>query len=322
MGKYLNRRTFLRWGASGMASLALPLSWTGCKQERMQGHPNVLFIVVDDLNSWVGCMGGHTDVQTPNIDRLANKGVLFEFAYCSSPLCNPARSSLLTGLKPSTTGIYGNQQSLRLALPDALTIPQHFRAHGYQVSFGGKIFHHNDPQSWDYYCNPEHKNPVPEKRPVNGIPDARFFDWSPLDVTDDEMRDSSIANWMIKEVSRTHDQPFFLAWGIQACHLPYYVPRKYFDLYTPDERIHLPETIDDDLDDVPPIGKVFSDADGRFWWSVPGGDHNAVLKHGQWRKAVIGYLATFSFTDSLIGRVSGCFGAGPECRELNHRPAE
>lgn len=191
----------------------------------MKKRPNVLFIVVNDLNSWVGCLGGHHTVKTPYIDRLASKGMLFGHACCSSPLCNPTRSGLLAGLRPSTTGIYGNQQPLRMALPDAVTIPKHFRKHGYLTLSGGKIFHRKDPQSWDIKFIPDQENPVPEERPVNGIPEARFFDWAPVDVGDDEMPDSIIADWVVKEISVSHDQPLFLAWGIQANHLPYYAPR-------------------------------------------------------------------------------------------------
>ena len=106
-------------------------------------RPNVLFIAVDDLNDWVGCLGGHPQVQTPNIDRLARRGTLFTNAHCQAPLCNPSRSSLLTGLRPTTTGIYALEPGIRAvaSLKDKVTLPQHFAAHGYWTATSGKVFH-------------------------------------------------------------------------------------------------------------------------------------------------------------------------------------
>ncbi|MBW1802231.1 MAG: sulfatase-like hydrolase/transferase, partial [Deltaproteobacteria bacterium] len=244
--------------------------------------PNVLFILADDVNDWVGCIGRHPGARTPNIDSFAEQGVLFQRAYCNAPLCNPSRTSLLTGLRPSTTGVYGNSHLLR---PDAETLPQLFRKHGYHTIGVGKVFHWEDVGTWDEIVKVEGKNPTPAKRPVNGISDARHFDWATLDVKDDEMRDGKFANRIIKIFQKNHQKPFFLAWGIGANHLPYYVPQKYFDLY-PLEGITLPEVKPDDLDDVPPIGRLLADTEGKFWWSVHGGDHRAVTAHGQWERAV------------------------------------
>jgi len=103
--------------------------------------PNVLFIGVDDLNNWTGCLGGHPDVKTPNIDRLARRGVLFANAHSSAPLCNPSRTSLITGILPSTSGIYTNKEPWRPVLPNAVTLPQYFIAQGYRVAGSGKIEH-------------------------------------------------------------------------------------------------------------------------------------------------------------------------------------
>src|SRR3954447_17744925 len=106
-------------------------------------RPNVLFIAIDDLNDWVGCLGGHPDTKTPNIDRLASRGMLFTRAYCGAPVCNPSRGGLMTGIRPSTSGVYENQQPMRQSpvLRDAITLPQHFMAHGYRAVGGGKIYH-------------------------------------------------------------------------------------------------------------------------------------------------------------------------------------
>ena len=115
--------------------------------------PNVLFIAVDDLNDWIGVLGGHPQSQTPNIDRLAGRGMLFTRCYCAAPACNPSRAALMTGIRPSTSGVYHNRSPWRRAMPDAVTLPQHFTAHGYTALGSGKIYHGRfpDPQSWDRF---------------------------------------------------------------------------------------------------------------------------------------------------------------------------
>ena len=113
-------------------------------------RPNVLFIAVDDLNDWIGVMGGHPDTVTPNLDRLARRGVLFTNAHCAAPACNPSRVALLTGRRPHNSGVYVNPQPWRPVMPNVSTLPQHFMAHGYHVRGGGKIFHgrYEDRASW------------------------------------------------------------------------------------------------------------------------------------------------------------------------------
>ena len=130
---------------------------------------NVLFIAVDDLNDWVEPLKGYPGVKTPNIDRLAKKGMTFKKAYCSAPACNPSRASLLTGVRPSTSGVYHNTQPWRNILPNAVTLPQYFTANGYKVMGAGKIFHEpfEDSASWPVkYEVPDF--PRPAKTPVNG----------------------------------------------------------------------------------------------------------------------------------------------------------
>jgi len=267
--------------------------------ERTKDKPNVLFIAIDDLNDWIGCLGGHPDVKTPNLDRLSQRGVLFTNAFCSAPACNPSRASLLTGILPSTSGVYLNPQPWRPVLPDAVTIPQHFMAHGYHAMGTGKIFHgrYPDPPSWDEYFPSKTKtrpgDPMPPNRPLNGIPKTAHFDWGPVDATDGDMGDWQVADWARGELAKDHDKPFFLAVGIFRPHLPWYVPKKYFDMYPPDQ-ITLPNVNENDLDDIPPLGQKMA---------RPGGDHKRVIDHNQWRKAVSSYLASISFADACVGRV-------------------
>jgi len=295
----INRRDFLKLTAASAAVLSLPK--LAFSVEPAKNKPNVLFIAIDDLNDWIGCLAGHPDVKTPNLDKLANRGVLFTNAHCSAPACNPSRASLHTGILPSSSGVYHNNQPFRKVLPEAVTLPQHFIAHGYRVIGAGKIFHSSgtfaDPQSWQEYFPSKTKtrpeDPMPQNRPLNGIPGTKQFDWGPVDVPNDQMGDWKVADWVIKQLNSSSDKPFFLGCGFFRPHLPWYVPPKYFDLY-PVEKITLPDVNENDLDDVPAIGRKFA---------RPQRDHKNVVDHKQWRKAVQGYLASISFVDDCLGRV-------------------
>lgn len=296
MGRGHSRRKFLStvgWGAAG-ALLALGLSRHLHAQGTAADRPNVLFIPVDDLNDWVGCLGGHPDVRTPNLDALAARGVLFSRAYCSAPACNPSRASLLTGIRPSTSGVYHNNQPWRPAMPEAVTLQQHFMGNGYRVVGRGKVFHggYPDPASWHEYTD-KGRDPLPPNRPLNGIPEAAHFDWGPLDVPEDAMDDAKVAQWGVEFLGSDQRQPFFLACGFFRPHLPWYVPRRYFEMY-PLESVTLPNVNENDLDDVPPAGRKIAN---------PAGDHRKVLETDNWRRAVQGYLASITFVDAQIGKV-------------------
>ncbi len=297
--------------------------------------PNVLFIAVDDMNDWVSTLNGYSGkVHTPNFDRLAEKGVTFTNAHCTSTICNPSRAAIMTGLRPSTTGIYNNGHWWRPTLPEAVTMPEHFRAHGYRVVGGGKVFHHtlgsNPPELWDeFYAQVQdsswhYEYPVPGQQvakkgihwpqgfPLNGIENVRTFtkpplngrefDWGPFDKPDLEMGDGQMVKWAVETLGKAHDKPFFLAAGIFRPHLPWYVPRKYFDLYPLDE-ISLPIVKEDDLDDVPPVGQEMARA--RLM------DFEVVKDAGQYRRAVQAYLACISFADAMVGRILDALDASP-----------
>ena len=275
-------------------------------QESVQGEkarrPNVLFIAIDDLNDWIGVLGGHPQSRTPNLDRVAARGVLFTNAHCAAPACNPSRAALMTGIPPHRSGVYLNAHPWRPALKDAVTIPQHFRQHGYTAKGSGKIYHgaFPDPPSWDDYFPSKRRqtpgSPVPAGRPINGIPKTRHFDWGPLDVADGEMGDGKVAEWVIGQLKKKRakdDAPFFLACGFFRPHLPWYVPRGYFEKFPLDE-IELPRVLQSDLDDIPAAGLKMAKRNG---------DHRKVTEHQQWKKAVQGYLASIAFTDKMLGRV-------------------
>ncbi len=303
----VSRRRFLK--TLGLGAVSLTFAGIPSYAKSISTKPNVLFIAIDDLNDWIGCLGGHPDVKTPNLDRLAQRGVLFTRAYCAAPACNPSRAALMTGIRPSTSGVYLNSQPWRKSpvLKNAITLPQHFMAHGYKAMGSGKIYHGRfpDPPSWNYYWPSQQKNkpddPMPPNRPLNGIPKTGHFDWGPVNVPAEKMGDWKVADWVINQLQQRHEKPFFLGCGFYRPHLPWYVPPRYFEMY-PLDKITLPNVNEHDLDDVPPAGVKMA---------KPQGDHAKVIKYNQWRRAVQAYLASISFVDECVGRVINALDQSP-----------
>ncbi len=256
---------------------------------------NVLFIAVDDLNDWISPLGGYEGCKTPNFERLAKRGMTFTKAYCAAPACNPSRASLMTGIRPWNSGVYLNPQPWRPATPDAVTLPQHFSKHGYHSIGAGKIFHgsFDEPASWDEYQK-KGGDPKPTKQVLND-PHSRAGGviWGVLDVQDEEMNDYKTASHSINYLNQAHDKPFFLACGIYRPHMPWQVPRKYYDMY-PLEEINTPYVPDGDLSDIPAAGVRVA---------RPQGDHATMLKTKNWKYAVQAYLASITFADAQVGRV-------------------
>jgi arylsulfatase A-like enzyme len=261
--------------------------------------PNVLFLAADDLNHWVRHLGRNKQSITPNIDRLAAQGVTFTNAYCAAPLCNPSRAALMSGLRPSSTGVYDNDQDWRPHVPQELALTSHFRKHGYFVAGAGKIYHgaFDRRAEWDDYLVRDGGDPRPMSadRGVGGI------HFAPLDCKDEDMEDYRIASWTIDQLGRKHDKPFFLACGVHKPHMPWNVPQKYYDMH-PLDKIELPPTQKDDLADVPPAGLKMA---------APNGDHARIMASGRWKEAVQGYLAAISFADAQIGRVLDALDRSP-----------
>ena len=286
-----------------LIALALMFTWGACSSSA--DRPNVLFIAVDDLNDWVGCLGGHPQTLTPNIDRLAAQGTLFTNAHTAAPACNPSRSAIFTGRAPNKSGLYDNRQQMREIMPSATLLPQYFREHGYHAAGSGKMLHYFiDAESWDdYFPNPQTENPLPASfdppnRPVH-LPRGGPWqyvdtDWAALDVADEEFGgDWLVSKWIGEQLQLERNQPFFLACGIYRPHEPWFVPKKYFEPFSLDS-VQLPVGYkEDDLDDVPPRGKRF--ARNRYF------DH--IRSQGQWRQGVQSYLASIHFADAMVGRV-------------------
>ncbi len=284
-----------------------------------QSKKNVLFIAVDDLRGdWISPAtgpGSYPGAITPSIQRLADKGLTFSRAYTPAPWCNPSRAALLTGIPPWQSGVYHHDEDHWRESPvlrDAVTLPQYFRQNGYWTVGAGKIFHHSDvaqdPRSWDEYYPNQRSCMIWDKPPDGDLPacgtrirDATF-DWAALDRPETEMEDWKVADYVIKQLKNAEDQekPFFIACGIWRPHLPWYTPKKYFDLY-PLDQIQVPPQMDGDLDDIPAIGRRFAAQEV----------HENLVKAGLVKEAIQAYLASVTFADECIGRVLDALERSP-----------
>lgn len=290
-----------------LPTLALALACSTPGHDEPKSTPdrpsNVLFIAVDDLNDGVGCLDGRPWAKTPNIDALARRGTVFTNAHCQAPLCNPSRTSVLTGLRPSTTGVYGLMPGIRAvaALKERRTLPQAFAARGYSTFGAGKIFHdgaidwdrrHDEFDMWEE----RGPMPFPPKKLVE-TPDAiRAMDWGVFPETDDPQADHKIADAAIERLrALPADKPFFIAAGFRLPHVPCFASRKWFDLH-PEEGLELPPVLDDDRDDVPPFAWYLH-------WKLPEPRLSWLRKAHQWRNLVRSYRATVSYMDSEVGRL-------------------
>jgi len=265
--------------------------------------PDVLFIAVDDLNDWVGCLGGHPQARPPHIDALAARGVSFAHAYCASPVCNPSRSALMSGLRSSTSGVYSNDIDRRSTAANAVVpLNTHFHNAGYHVVGAGKIYHGDGDQFdvWDEYATLKRGGGdlLPKSGESLGVDGIRF---APIDAADEEMHDFHTVDYCLAQLKERREKPLFLACGLHKPHMAWNVPRKYYEMF-PLDSIVLPKTLETDLDDVPPAGRKMAQPDG---------DHLKILESGRWKEAVRGYLAAGAFADAMIGRLIAGLDASP-----------
>ncbi len=269
--------------------------------------PNVLFIAIDDLNHWVGHLGRHPQTRTPNIDRLAKQGVSFTRAYCTAPACNPSRASLMSGLRPSSTGCYNNNQPWGPGISKDKLLNTHFAQHGYRVYGAGKIYHSSERGgTWTDYFTGGGKDGGAKKAlklhpsaKDDGVGGVKF---GPLANTDEEMPDHATVDYCVGKLNEKSDKPFFIACGFVKPHMPFSVPKKWFDMF-PLESIQLPPHRKDDLDDVPPAGVKMAG---------PQGDHAKIIESGRWKEAVQAYLATIAYCDYEIGRLLDALEKSPQ----------
>lgn len=306
-------------------------------ESRADQRPNVLFIAIDDLNDWVGCLDGHPQAKTPAMDALARRGVLFTEAHCPAPVCGPSRAAIMSGRRTVSTGVYSNNANYPKRLPDVESMPEYLRRHGYYVMGAGKLFHGDKsfPEgSFDQYAPPA-SGPLPKEAlsnrlqnptytvrvrdktfrlPLNGMPADRTwqerhtFDWGPVDLPDEDFQDPPAVKWAIDRLEeQQHGQPIFLGVGFHLPHQPLYAPKRFHDLYPP-QSVQLPPVLENDLDDLSQAGRDYA--------LIPttSGTHATVVKHEQWQNAVSSYLATVSFVDHLVGQLTDALGRSAYAR--------
>ena len=269
-------------------------------------RPNVLFIISDDLNNSIGSYG-HPLVKTPNIDRLAARGVRFDRAYCQFPLCGPSRNSMLTGLYPNSTGILSNSQIFRQTIPSHRSLPQAFRFDGYFAARIGKLYHynvpksvgtngHDDPGSWELELNPAGCDRLEEEPHIFTLTPGRFggtLSWYASPKSDRYHTDGMLAadaEWVLERCARRKDRPFFLAVGFYRPHTPYVAPKPYFEHY-PTDRMPVVTGVAEDQADLPAaaLGSYKREQDK--------------LTDPLRRECVQAYFASVSFMDAQVGRV-------------------
>jgi len=269
-------------------------------------RPNVVFIAIDDLNDWVGHLQGHPLTHTPHIDRLAQRGTTFLNAHCQAPLCNPSRTSLMLGVRPTTTGIYGLAPWFRSLDPwqDRVTLPQHFQAAGYRTMTTGKIYHGGvgGPQArareFDIWGPSGGIGVTPPEKLIPPTPMGNhpLMDWGTFPHRDEDKGDYQVATWAVEQIEQAdREQPFFLAVGFFLPHVPCYATQHWMDLIPDDDRL------------LPPIRPDARLGTPRFsWylhWHLPEPRLKWVQQQDQWRNLVRSYLACTSFIDAQVGRI-------------------
>ncbi len=315
-----------------------------CSGAAADERPNVLFIAVDDLNDWIGCMKGHPQAQTPNMDRLAARGVLFANAHCAAPACNPSRAAVFSGRMPRVTGVWSNGSgTLDRRYPQARLLPKALADSGYRVLGTGKLLHSGGRKAFHEYFgvgqrwsplskdavryskeelpskgSEDPRHVVEDRRgreivlPLNRMPsdrrpdanDGESFDWGPFDVPDAHFGDTQITDWAIEKLVQEHSAPLFLAVGYYRPHIPLWTPKRFFDRFAATPA-ELPPFKADDLDDL--------SREARRWALEPvtAGSHATVVRHGQWRAAIEAYLACVTYVDYEIGRLLDALDASP-----------
>ena len=309
-----------------VAALSLSVSLAAADSK-----PNVLFLAVDDMNDWIGCLAGTSPdngprALTPNLDKLAARGVNFTNAHTAGVFCAPSRSAIFSGQFAWTTGCYRTANYF-VNRPNIESLQMSFAKAGYMTLGAGKLFHHPvgliDQRGWTEFfvrSQSQRKNgwaldswsegtPFPTPFPASiynmgqKVTGGLFLDWAPIpNNKEEEMADTIRVNWAVEQLSKKHDKPFFLACGVYAPHFPNYCPQKYFDLYDP-ELIELPPYKADDQDDLPPKIRKQKTARSRI--------HQKLESLDAVPDAIHGYLACISYADAMMGRILNALDNSP-----------
>jgi len=304
----------------GLGAWLAPALTTRAAAPAKSTPPNVILFATDDLNDWVGPLKSGIRAKTPNLDRLAARGVTFQNAQASGTFCAPARTALFTGRHPSTTGAY-TTQVYHHDHPELRPLQLALQQGGYATFGTGKLFHHPagfvDLRGWtEFHPRTAAQRatgwpvdswrqgaPLPTPVPYSAFTrearagtDRSFMEYAPLpDAVEKDMADTQQTEWAVSVLKRAHPQPFFLALGLYAPHFPNYAPQKYFDLYPLDE-IRLPPIKEGDTDDLPPAIKKFND---RRKATI----HDKLNELGIMKDVLRAYLASISYADAMLGRV-------------------
>jgi len=290
-------------------------------------QPNVLFLAVDDMNDWIGCLDSTPNAITPNLDRLAARGVNFTNAHTAGVFCAPSRAAIFSGQYASTTGCYETPNYF-VSHPEIESLQMSFAKAGYTTLGAGKLVHHPagaiDQRGWtEFFLRNQvqresgwpleswsSETPVPQPFPASVYNRGKtfkgglFLEWSAIpNDKEEEMADTIRVNWAVEQLKKAHEKPFFLACGLYAPHYPNYCPQKYFDLYEP-AKIELPPIREDDLEDLPP--KIRKQRENRKRQH-----YDKLTAMGAHHDAVHGYLACISYADAMLGRVLSALESSP-----------
>jgi len=289
--------------------------------------PNVLLLAVDDMNDWIGCLETTPHAITPNIDRLAARGVNFTNAHTAGVFCAPSRAAIFSGQYASTTGCYQTPNYF-VGHPEIEALQMSFAKGGYTTLGAGKLFHHPvgaiDQRGWtEFFLRNQiqrqsgwpldswsSETPVPQPFPASIYNKGQkfkaglFLEWGAVpNDKEEEMADTIRVNWAVDQLMKKHDKPFFLGCGLYAPHYPNYCPQKYFDMYAP-AKIAMPPMRGDDLEDLPPKIRKQRENRKRF-------HHDKLVKMGAMDDAIHGYLACISYADAMLGRVLDALESSP-----------
>lgn len=291
----MKRRELLQWAAASAAVAGCGGSGGGSTTP--DGRPNVLMIAIDDLNEWVGFLGGHPQVRTPALDALAARSHVFPNAFCTAPVCSPSRAGVLSGLSVQSTGVKDNYATFKSVNPNKRTFDEMLAGAGYEVQRFGKVDHTYNP----------FVSPLPATMPYTNKQcaarnDEGAFDWGPVDVDDTEMPDYKYAQQGIDLMNqRQTAAPFCLSVGFVRTHVGWYVPQRFFDMY-PIDSVIVPRVPADELNDIGPVGKSIA---------LKFNFHQCIVGQSLWASAVQGYLASISWVDSQIARLIEALDASP-----------
>lgn len=267
---------------------------------------NVLFITIDDLNDYISLLNDYPGLKTPNLDKFAKTAINFTHAYTAAPACNSSRTAILTGLSPARTGMYENKDFFQNSSEamEATLLPEHLKKNGYRTMWSGKIFHSGENGVKSHPGEKRMEEMWDDKEGYDGGYGPRgteaniygakaWFNYQEWQGSDEDFPDISNGDITIERLQQEYDRPFFMAMGFYRPHTPWTAPKRFFEMYPLDE-VQLPEVLENDLDDVPPIGREWAHSNVKL---------DELKKMKKWKYAVRAYLASISFVDYSLGRV-------------------